>query len=101
MFRHRENINWGRIPEHMRGGIIRYIDHGIEPGHFLTAVICNDLKGAVARGDDENQQILPDYVKLFYNYAPGECWGSKANMEGWIKLKNSPASTPALNDTDA
>ena len=31
------------IPEHMRGGIERYVNHGIPPGSFLTAIICNDL----------------------------------------------------------
>ena len=34
------------ISDHMMEGIMRYIDHGINPGDFLTAVICNDLKGA-------------------------------------------------------
>jgi hypothetical protein len=83
----RDNINWGRIPERMRGGIIRYIDHGIAPGHFLEAVICNDLKNAVARADDENVKLLQDYVVLLYNYTPSGCWGSRANYEGWIKEK--------------
>ena len=32
----------------------RYIEHGIPPGHFLTAVIEKDLCGASERADDEN-----------------------------------------------
>lgn len=31
------------VPAHTRGGIVRYIDEGIPPGSFLTAIICNDL----------------------------------------------------------
>ena len=36
------------IPDRMMDGIRRYIEQGIHPGHFLTAVIMNDLAEAVA-----------------------------------------------------
>ena len=72
-----------RIPERMMGGIRRYIDHGIEPGHFLTAVICNDLREAVGRADEENVQLLREYVLFFYNEAPSPCWGSPEKMRAW------------------
>ena len=42
------------IPEHTKGALDRYVDHGLEPGGFLTAVLTNDLFGAVARADSEN-----------------------------------------------
>lgn len=74
-----------RLPERMRDGIVRYIERGIPPGHFLTAVICNDLKGAFQRADDENTALMRNYVSFFYNYAPGDCWGSKQEMDDWIK----------------
>ena len=78
------DVNWGRIPERMRGGITRYIEHGIPPGDFLTAVICNDLREACARADDENRYLLWDYVRFFYNYTPTGCWGSPEKMKVWI-----------------
>ena len=73
------------IPERMMGGIERYIRQGIKPGHFLTAIICNDLKGAVSHADDENIRNLPAYVGYFYNKAPSACWGSPQDMKIWLE----------------
>jgi hypothetical protein len=72
------------IPDRMMGGIERYIQHGIPPGDFLTAVICNDLKEAVGRADDENIEQLPAFVSYFYNEAPSPCWGSEEKMNDWM-----------------
>ena len=72
------------IPERMRGGITRYLEHGIPPGHFLTAVICNDLHEACRCADDENKYLLFDYVMYFYNHAPIGCWGSPDCFDAWV-----------------
>lgn len=72
------------IPEHMMSAIQRYIQQGIPPGNFLTAVITNDLAEAVGRADDENIGQLPAYVAYLYNEAPAECWGSSEKMQHWI-----------------
>ena len=74
------------IPLRMMGAIDRYIKHGIPPGDFLTAVICNNLSEAVARADEENMANLPAYVAYFYNEAPGLCWGSRIKMDTWIEF---------------
>ena len=73
------------IPPRMMGAIERYVDHGISPGDFLTAVICNDLAGAVGRADEENMANLPAYVSYFYNEVSGECWGSIKKMVAWTE----------------
>lgn len=73
------------IPDRMMDGIIRYIDDRKPPGDFLTAVICNDLKEAVARADDENLKNLPAFTGYFYNEAPAACQGSKKKMQAWLK----------------
>jgi hypothetical protein len=80
------DLNWGRIPERMRGGISRYIDKGIPPGDFLTAVISNDLREACGRADDENRYLLWDYMVFFYNEAPSESWGSPEKMKAWVAM---------------
>ena len=72
------------IPAHMMTAIEDYVENGIEPGSFLTAVICNDLRGAVGHADAENKGLLGEYVQYFHNEAPGACWGSKARMDAWI-----------------
>lgn len=69
----------------MMPAIRRYIDKGIEPGGFLAAVICNDLRGAVGRADAENLSQLPAFVSYFYNDAPSSCWGSPEKFEAWLR----------------
>lgn len=78
-------VDWGMLPERMHGAIQRYLENGIPPGDFLTAVICNDLTEACSRADDENRHLLFEYVKFFYCYAPTGSWGSKDNFEAWMK----------------
>jgi len=72
------------ISPRMVRAIKRYIEHGIGPGHFLTAVICNDLRGAVWQADEENMRNLPAFVTYFYNEAPSTCWGSHEKMVAWM-----------------
>ena len=73
------------IPARMRGAIVRYYERGLPPGHFLTAVISNDLKEAVNRADNEDVALLKNYVLWFYNYAPVGSWGSAENMQTWLE----------------
>lgn len=71
------------LPPHMHDGLLNYILTGRGTGHFLTAILTNDLKGACNRADDENQRRLYDYVFFLVNYAPMGCWGSVENVERW------------------
>lgn len=66
------------------GAFLRYIEYGIEPGGFATAIVSNDLKSAVARADLSNQKRIVDIITAFYNYAPSACWGSLDNYLQWI-----------------
>ena len=72
------------ISADMLEAIQRYVDHGIGPGNFLSAVICNDLADAVGRADDVNIENLPAYVAYFWNECPSTCWGSVDKMKNWI-----------------
>ena len=49
------DADWSLIPDYMRGGLRRYLAHGIEPGSFLSAVLRNDLIDACGRADDTNR----------------------------------------------
>ena len=77
--------DWSLIPEYMIGGLRRYIENGIEPGSFLSAVLCNDLRGACECADDINRSRLFEYVKFLYSYAPAGCWGSQERFEKWLE----------------
>jgi hypothetical protein len=80
----KEKLSELGIPDRMWGGIIRYYENGIPPGHFLSAVINNDLKEACWLADDENQHLLFNYVRWFYNYAPASSWGYPTAVKEWL-----------------
>jgi len=66
-----------------------YIDHGYLPGDFLTAVLQNDLRAAVAAADPINQTLLPTYVAWLISYAPYDCWGSPEQVEAWAAARRA------------
>jgi hypothetical protein len=78
-------VVWDSIPEHLQGGLDRYISHGIMPGHFLTAVLSNDLKGAMTRADDTSRAALYSIVLFLWNQCPQGCWGSLQRVEDWVR----------------
>lgn len=78
-------VDYSKLPSHMQGAAKRYIEKGIPPGHFLTAVIENNLFLAVCHADEENVRALKEWVLFFYNEAPGNCWKSTEAMDAWVK----------------
>lgn len=78
------SVNYDLLPSGLRGGAQRYIEHGILPGEFLTAVLCNDLREAFAYADDANREQLYEIVRFFWNEAPSACWGSTEKMDKWL-----------------
>jgi hypothetical protein len=82
-------IDYSELPEHMQGAMQRYMEYGIEPGSFLTAVLCNDLMGAVGRADSINRDRLNDYATWLYNNAPPPSFGSREKFEAWIVERQS------------
>ncbi len=72
------------IPEHTKDALDRYVNDRLPPGGFLTAVLSNDLKGAVARADHINIQHIPDIVIHCFNEIPSGCWGSPEAVERWL-----------------
>jgi hypothetical protein len=76
-------LNCG-VPDYMCGALVRYVFHGINPGDFLTAIICNDLFEALSCADETNINKLRAYGIFFYNHVPSACFGSAEKMEQWI-----------------
>lgn len=73
------------VPLHMRDGLKLYLENGIEPGSFMAAVLCNDLKEAFGRADHINIKHIGTIVCWLFNHAPSTCWGSTDNYTAWIK----------------
>lgn len=82
-----------RIRPQMLRAIRRYIGGRRPVGGFLSAVICNDLREAVFRADDENLANLPAFVFYFYNNTPPKCWGSPEKMKAWMEAKREQLPT--------
>ena len=78
-------LDYSKLPERLQGGAQRYIENGIIPGDFLTAVIQNNLKETIGRADDDMIKVLREIVTWFYWEAPAGCWGSVKHMNEWIQ----------------
>ena len=76
--------NYSKIPEYMRGGLERYVEHHIKPGSFLMAVLENNFVLAAGRADDINQRYLMAWADTLYNDLPGTCWGSPEKVQSWL-----------------
>lgn len=79
------NLPYENIPEQFRGGLERYFEQGIEPGHFMQAVLQNNLIDAVSRADEPSLAALKTIVQWLYCEAPGGTWGTVAFYNKTIK----------------
>ena len=62
-----------------------YVERGWQPGGFVTAVLENDLAGAIARADADNLRNLPAIVAFVYAEVPAICWGSPAKVAAHLR----------------
>ena len=78
-----------RIRADMLASIRRYVEQGIRPCDFLTAIICDEPLSVIATlGDTDNLKNLMAFVSYFYNEVPTRAWHSRENMEAWIASKS-------------
>ena len=76
--------NYSKLPESLRDGMQRYFRAGTRPGHFITAVLENDLFGAVLRADPNNLKKIPAIVMWLDNEVPRATYGSPSRVNEWI-----------------
>ena len=74
------------IPQHMQDGLTLWVEKGVMTGHFMTAVMENDLMEAYGRADEQNQWSMRNWCVFLYSYAPRGCYGSRANVAEWRKV---------------
>ncbi len=72
------------IPVATMAGLDNYVERRLRPGHFLQAVLENDLAAAVMRADPENRAALVEVVVYVTHKLPGLCWGSPKLVEDWL-----------------
>jgi hypothetical protein len=78
-------FNANHMPEHMEEGLYLYLTYRIPPGSFMLAVLSNDLIGAAQQADHINKNALFKWANFMYNFLPGKCYGSKENVQNWLK----------------
>ena len=76
-------FNYSRLPEPLQCGARLWIEKGILPGGFLTAVLCNDLRETAMLADYKNARRIPEIVGFWYNEAPVTCWGTRGKIAAW------------------
>lgn len=75
------------IDQNLKEALDLYVEHGIEPGGFLTACLENNLTLALARADYRNRRNIFEIVSYIYNELPARCWGSREHVEKWKEMK--------------
>ncbi|MBM61924.1 MAG: hypothetical protein CL484_03110 [Acidobacteria bacterium] len=77
--------DYSRLPANMRGGMQRYLEQGLRPGGCLTAILANDLLGAVGRADETTLAGLWSICAFIHSHAPGNAYGSYEAVDEWCK----------------
>ena len=77
-------LDYDKVPApHMVEGVQNYIDYGLPPGGFLTAVLENSLSAA-AHADHINIHLLKEWHQFCYWELPHNAWGSREKVKDWI-----------------
>ena len=77
-------VDYSTLPSHMVEGARGYLERGYEPGSFLRSVLENDLVGAFAHADLDNQGAMFAWAAWLYNECPSPAWGSPGKVRAWI-----------------
>ncbi len=67
-------------------GINRFVLRHQPVGGFLTAVLSNNLREALAQADPNNATIMLQIVSYCHNEIPGSCWGSPEKVKAWLDM---------------
>jgi len=74
-----------KIPPLLLESLVEYVVIGRPTGHFMYAVLVNDLFQAYAHADCGSVAAMPFIVKYIFNHLPGNCWGSPEEVGEWLK----------------
>lgn len=72
------------VPDYMWDAVEGYYLHGYRPGGFLTALLSNDLMGALGKADDANGARMREWCQFLYNYTPAGSYGSPEKFAAWL-----------------
>jgi len=78
--------DFGQIRQNIVEGLNRFVLLHQPVGHFLTAVLSNNLREAFARADADNQKTMFQIVSYCHNQIPGNCWGTPEKVKAWVEM---------------
>jgi hypothetical protein len=78
--------DFGQVSQVILEGINRHVLYHQRVGHFLTAVLTNNLREAFARADEGNQKTMFQIVSYCHNQIPGCCWGTPEKVKAWTEM---------------
>ena len=94
-------MNWSLVPvTYMAQGLQNYIELGIPPGSFLTALLCNDFMEACRKADDTNRQVLFEWGGFLYNELPIGSFGSPDAFDRWIAHRGLAGKSERVDAID-
>lgn len=85
--------SYNTIPESTIQTIKGYLEHGFEPGHFVRAVLENNLRDAFACADIYNTYAMKAIVMYLVNKVPHNAWGSKEAVNKYLEEIRSKGKT--------
>lgn len=77
-------LNLKELPKHTHHGLRDYVEHGIKPGSFLVAVLCNNLFEAARLADTENRALLANFPMVINRELPTGSFGNHELVNKWI-----------------
>lgn len=80
----RQHADYCRIPAQVIASIYSYVEHRQAPGHFLTAVLSNDLFATFGRADKESRSTLNDLITFIYMEVRSDCYGTPEKVKQWL-----------------
>lgn len=76
---------YDNVPDRTIEGLRKYVEEGIPPGHFMEAVLENNLRKALANADSHNLAAIKEIGLLVWNKCPMACWGTRRDVEHWVE----------------
>lgn len=83
-------LNWqnSRVRPSNQRPLEYYFLHGLQPGSFFTAILCNQLYSAVRLADDLNYENIAHIATWIMRNAPNNSYGSVEHMKYWTNDTN-------------
>jgi hypothetical protein len=81
--------NWNLRNVDLAQTLEHYLMRGFGPGGFTTAVLANDLFGAVAKADHWNKPAIVEIAQEIARTCPAHAYGSYEAVRAWINDKDN------------